>query len=113
MSDRQDTIVRAFDQRSPRITAFHIREWIYETMQLEEDEIRMIQIDGPRRRVFIKFANGVRTQNVLRDTAGTLEFRHYNGEFSQMHIEITGMGMRKIRIANLPPEVPDRTIKIF
>jgi hypothetical protein len=49
-------------------------------------------------------------QNVLRDTVGTLEFRHDNGELSQVHTEKAGMGMR-IRIANLQPEVPDRTIR--
>ena len=59
MTDRQNTIVCAFDQRSPRITAYHIHEWINEKLRLEEDEISTIQIDGPRRRVFIKFTNGV------------------------------------------------------
>ena len=60
MTDRQNSIVCAFDQRSPRITAYHIHEWIHEKLRLEEDEISMIQIDGRRRRVFIKSTNGVR-----------------------------------------------------
>jgi hypothetical protein len=111
MSDRQNTIVCAFDQRSPSITAFHIHEWIQETLRQDEDEINMIQIDGPRRRVFINFTNGVRMHRLLRDTAGTLEFKHDTDELSQVHIAIAGMEMRKVRIANLPPEVPDLTIR--
>ena len=47
----QNTIVCAFDQRNPRITAYNIHEWIHEKLRLEEDEISMIQIDGLRRRV--------------------------------------------------------------
>jgi hypothetical protein len=111
MTDRQNTIVSAFDQRSPRITAYHKHEWIHEKLRLEEDEINMIQIKGPRRRVFIKFTNGVRMHHLLQDTAGMQEFKHDTGELSQVHISIAGMGIRKFRIANLPPEVPDRTIR--
>ena len=47
----------------------------------------------------------------LQDTAGTQNFKHDTGELSQVHISIAGMGIRKVRIANVPPEVPDRTIR--
>jgi len=110
MSDSQNTNICAFDQRSPRITAHHIHKWIHVKLQLEEDEISMIQTDGQGRRVFIKFTNGVRMHRLLQDTAGTLEFKHDTGELSQVIISIVGMGIRKVRIANLPPEVPDRKI---
>ena len=49
--------------------------------------------------------------SVLQDTKGQLEFRHDNGELSQVIIELVGMGMKKIRIANLPPEVTDHTLR--
>jgi hypothetical protein len=110
VSDRQNTIVCCFNPRSPRITAFHIHEWIYEKLRLDEEDIRMIQIDGTRQ-VFIKFTNSTRMQSVQSETKGQLEFKHDNGELSQVTIELAGMGMRKIRIANLPPEVRDRMIK--
>ena len=84
---------------------------IPEKLRLEEDEISMIQIDGPRRRVFIKFTNGLRMHRLLQVTVGTQEFKHDTGELSQVHISIAGMGIRKVRIANFPPEVPDRTIR--
>jgi hypothetical protein len=48
---------------------------------------------------------------LLQDTAGTLEFKHDTGKLSQVNISIAGMGIRKVRKANLPPEVPDRTIR--
>jgi hypothetical protein len=78
MSDRQNTLVCAFDMGSPRITAFQIHKWIYEKMQLPENDISMIEIDGPKRRVFIKFANTERMQHVLQETNGQMEFRHDN-----------------------------------
>jgi hypothetical protein len=71
----------------------------------------MIQIDGIRRQVFIKFTNSTRLYSVLTETKEQLEFKHDNGELSQVTTELARMGMRKIRIANLPPEVNDRMIK--
>ena len=34
MTDRQNTLVCAFDMRNPRITVFQIQEWLNEKMQL-------------------------------------------------------------------------------
>ena len=67
----------------------------------------MVQIDGPRRRVYINFADCERMHTVLRSTSGQTGFRHDNGELSMVQIEIAGMGTRRIRFANLPPEVPN------
>jgi hypothetical protein len=65
----------------------------------------MIQIDGTRRQVFIKFTNTSRMIEVLSEKNGGIEFKHDNGEISQATIDIIGLGMRKIRIANPPLEV--------
>jgi hypothetical protein len=111
MCDRQNTIVCAFDPRSPRITAYQIHEWIYEQLTIQEDTVRMIQIDGPRRRVFIKFVDEEKMQDILRTTQGQLEYHHENGELSLVQIERVCMSVRYVRIANLPPEVPDRILR--
>jgi hypothetical protein len=111
MSERQNTIVCIFDHASPRITAFQIYEWIHEQLRLPENDVRMIQIEGARWRVYIKFNDFQRTQTIIQDTNGTSEFRHVNGEISTVKIEIAGMGTRRIRIAKLPPETPNSIIR--
>jgi hypothetical protein len=50
-------------------------------------------------------------QRVLRSTAGLLEFQHETGIISFVHVDIAEMGLRKNRIANLPPELPDRRLR--
>ena len=70
MTERQKTIVRASDQRSPRVSAFDIHEWVYETLHLEEHEVVMIQNDGPRRHVCIKSRDPQRMQKILKATQG-------------------------------------------
>ena len=72
----------------------------------------MIQIDGPRRHVRIKFRDPQRMQALLTETQGQRGFRHDNGEISKVRIEAVGLGMRRVRVANLPPEVADRTLKM-
>ena len=54
MSDRLNTIVCGLDPRSPRVNALDIHEWIYKNLHIAEENIRMIQTDGPQRRVYIK-----------------------------------------------------------
>ena len=111
MCEGKTTIVCIFDKKSPRITAYHIYEWIHEKLKLLEEEVRMIQIDGPRRRVYIKLNNEVRLQAVLHTTQGQLDYIHENGELSIVYIERAGMGVRRVRVANLPPELQDRLLR--
>jgi hypothetical protein len=59
-------------------------------MGLLEDDVSMIQIDGPKRRVYIKFVNDQRMTRSLQDTNGTLPYRHDTGEQSTVTLEIAG-----------------------
>ena len=111
MAERQHIIVFAFDQRSPRFSALDIHEWIYETLKLQTNEICMIQIDGRRRQIYIKIQDPQRMYDLLTETQEQKGFRHDNGEISKVRIEAVGLGMRRVRVANLPPEVADRTMK--
>ena len=112
MGERQNTFVCAFDPQSPRISAYEIHEWVFETLCLQESEVKMIQIDGPKRQVYIKVSEPLRMQELLTSTEGQAEYRHTNGVISKVRIEAVGLGLRKIRIANLPPELPERNIRM-
>ena len=46
-------------------------------------------------------------QDIIQGTGGQAEYKRANGEISTVSINMAGMGMRKIRIANLPPEVAE------
>jgi hypothetical protein len=110
MGERQNTLVCIFDPKSPRISAYNIHEWIFESLRLEVDDLFMIQVDGPKRHVCIKFKNTDKLQQILSANKAQHDFKHENGEISKVQIEHAGMGIRNIRIANLPPEVSERAI---
>jgi hypothetical protein len=62
----------------------------------------MIQIDEPRRQVYIKFAELQCLHEVLHSTAGQSEYKHENGEISHVKNEMAGMSRKRVRLANLP-----------
>jgi hypothetical protein len=76
-----------------------------------EATVAMIQIDGPKRQVFIHFVEFPFVQDVLQRTKGLAEYKHSNGDISKVRIEVAGMGTKRVRIANLPPEIREGKIR--
>jgi len=70
----------------------------------------MVQRNGTRRQVYIKFTDSQYLQDLLHSTTGKSEYKHDNGEISQVKIEMAGMGTRRVRLANLPPETPNEAV---
>ena len=70
----------------------------------------MVQIDGTRRQVYIKFTDFQYLQNLLHSTTGHSEYKHDNGEITQVKIEMAGIGKRRVRLANFPPETPAEAV---
>jgi hypothetical protein len=80
-------------------------------MALNEDEVLLVQVDGTKRQVFIKFRKYTKMHYILQSLQGGATVRHSNGEISSVRIEAAGLGIKRVRLANLPPEIADRAIK--
>jgi hypothetical protein len=115
MSEQQNTIVCSFDPKSPRMSAFDIHEWIYDTVRLTEADVAMVQVDGSKWQVFVKLREFNKTQEILTPTSGSGDVRHMcmNGEILTVRIEAAGLVTNKVRLANLHPEVLDSGIRIM
>jgi hypothetical protein len=111
MGERRNTIECAFDPGSPRISALEIHEWVHAVLRIPEQKVNMIQIDGTKREVYIKMTDIENVQDIIQGTGGQAEYKHTNGEISSVSVNMAGMGTRKIRIANLPPEVAADTLR--
>jgi len=48
---------------------------------------------------------------MIQKTNGQAEYKHVTGEISIVCIEMVGKGDRRVRITNLPPEVPEGTVR--
>jgi hypothetical protein len=51
-------------------------------MRLNENEVTMVQINGPKSHVCIKFHDNNRLQDVPHLTGRQVEYQHTNGEIS-------------------------------
>ena len=111
MAERHNTIVRTFDATIPRKSAYDIHEWIHQVLRIPEHAVSMIQIDGTKRQVYIKLIDNVYVQALLREANGQAECKHHNGVLSIVNIAMAGMGTKRVRIANLPPEVNEHVIR--
>ena len=107
-----NTLVCTFDPASPRINAWDIHEWIHETLQIPEQDVQLIQIDGIRRQVFIKLPTSEHVIKIVRDTNGSAEYKYPSGEVFHVNLDLAGLGTKRIRVANLPPEVPDEVLRV-
>jgi hypothetical protein len=73
---------------------------------LNGNEVTTYQIDGPKRQVFVKFANA-HTFTALHDrTQGTGIYKQGTREISRVSLCPATMGRRNVRVADLPPEIP-------
>jgi hypothetical protein len=95
---------------SPRISAYEIHEWIYGYLQITVAVV-MIPIHGPKRHVHIKLT--VHVHEFIRKTGGQVAYIHVDGTRSQIKIDVAEIGTKAIRIANIPPEVPDEVAALI
>ena len=61
--------------------------------------------------MFIKLCDNNRLQQVLHLTGGQAEYRLTNEEISMVRVETASVGTRRVRIANLPPEMSEEVIR--
>lgn len=50
-------------------------------------------------------------QTLLRDTNGQAEYKSHTGEMSLVSIAVAGMDVKRVHIANLPPEAPNDALR--
>ena len=111
MAERHNTIVCSFEPSSPRITVYDIHEWIHATLRIQEHEFCMIQIDGIKRQVFIKLVDKESVHVLISEKGESAEYKYPTGELSNVRTDMAGMGMKRVRVTNLPSEVPNDMLR--
>jgi phage tail tube protein FII len=112
MEERKNTLVCTFDPKSPCLTAFEIHEWIHEQLQVDDEKVTMVQIGGTKWQVFMKFSDPTYAQTIVQHTTGSVICKHSNGEISTVQVNMAGLGTKRVRVANVPPETTPERIRI-
>jgi hypothetical protein len=111
MAIRSNKILFTFDPATPRITAHDIHERLHAEIRIQEQEVQMIQIGGVKRQVRVKLTDNDYMLPIINSRGGKGEYKHHTEEISPVEIAVAGMGYKKIRVANLSPEVLDDTLR--
>jgi hypothetical protein len=48
---------------------------------------------------------------ILRETVGQVEYKYSKGEVFQVTVALAGMGTKRVRTANQPPEIPNDALR--
>jgi hypothetical protein len=83
MTERENTIVCAFDLKSPCFSACGV----HEQMSLEEKKELMAQIGSPKQKGYVKFRDDSLLQDVIHYSRMEVEFGYNNTEISMVRIE--------------------------
>jgi len=60
----------------------------------------------------MKLINTECVKSILSETGALAKYKHQNGELSNVAITVAGLGTKRVRVANLPPEVNDTFLAI-
>ncbi|PSN31146.1 hypothetical protein C0J52_24089, partial [Blattella germanica] len=109
--ERQNTIVITFIERdTPRPTAYDIYEWIHNTLKILPEDIAALQLNGITIQVYIKCKAQALVEKILLDTNGESYYIHERGQRTKVTIDSAGLGIRYVKVYNLPTEVPNHNI---
>jgi Fe2+ or Zn2+ uptake regulation protein len=111
MTERRDTVVCVFYHNAQKLSAYEIHEWIFDVLRLPEEQVLVIQIDGQQRKVYINLTDHQAVVKFLQDTSRQVECKHSNEEITHVLLSEAGLGYRRVRVANVPPEEPEDVLR--
>lgn len=103
--ERQNTVKISFQRDAPKVLAYEIHDWIYDTLKLPIDQVVMIQLDNLTRCFYIKVQRESLLQDILERTRGEAPFVFSTGERGTVKLEHAGVGYRVVKLYHLPLEV--------
>lgn len=108
--ERENNVMCEFSKQAPRPTAFEIHRWLRDDLQLTYNELCGIQLDTILNVLFLKLKTPECCDRLVYRDDGVHKFRHLNGTISNVKLTHAGLGVRHVRVFNLPFEVRNDTI---
>lgn len=105
-SYRKSTIKITFQAEYARPRAYEVELFLRDELHLDPQEIIGIQFSIAASVVYVKMINEEACTKVITGTTGRLQFRHSDGHIGDVTIDHAGLGMRTLRVFELPFEVP-------
>lgn len=102
---REDTLRLSFDPNYARPKPYEIEEFLDRVVQITVDEIIGIHLSIVSSTVYLKLITSEKCKQVIERCGGILRFKHSDGNIGEVRISQTGMGLKTLRIFELPFEI--------
>lgn len=111
--DRKNTLEFLFDRSGAKPGPFEIHQWLKERIGLLEDQVEAIQLDGIKSTVYVKFINDLYPDRVIHKHGRDVDFKLDSGQVIKVKILKSDEQEKKIRVFNLPLELPNKYIQDY
>lgn len=109
-SYRQSTIKISFNNDFARPRAFEVEKFIWEEIRIDPQDLIGINFSITRSVVYLKLTNETLCTKIVQDHKNGLKFKHCDGNVGAVTVDHAGLGLRTVRIFELPFEVPADTV---
>jgi hypothetical protein len=79
-------------------------EWNHEQLQVIDEKVTAVQIDPTKRQIFVKFDDPTYAPLIVQRKHGSVICKHSTGEITTVQVDMVGLGLKRVWIANVPPE---------
>lgn len=110
MSVRRDTITVEFERDSKRPLGGELCKWLKEELGVTVGDLKSVEQEYGSRRVFLKMKVGDKIDAIVEKNGGQREFVYERGPPAKVFISSAGLGMKVVRVRNLPTEVEDSAL---
>jgi hypothetical protein len=97
----KNKLVLTFEKESALLPAREIHLRIQDRLNVEEIKILVIRTEGPKRQMCINF-EAIQKVDIMNDTNECVAYKHAGGQRCPVMITLRGLGVRNMRIADLP-----------
>lgn len=105
MNPRRDTLKFEFDRNYAKPRSVEFEDWIDLTLKIPLADVIGIYYSIIKHEVYLKVSSPEVGERIIAETNGTAKFRYSDGHIGEVVITQEGLGIRTIRIFELPFEV--------
>lgn len=105
-SYRKSTLKFSFSTEYARPKALEVEQFLREDVKIPSADLIGIHLSIVSSVVYVKLVNDAACDAILEKTKNGLKFRHSDGNIGPVTVDHAGLGLRTIRIFELPFELP-------
>lgn len=107
---RKDTIKFTFDRSYVRPKPLELKIWLSEKVRITQDDIEGVHLSFVQCAMYVKLKDPTMCNIIVDRIGDRIKFNHSDGHVSDVLVCHAGLGIRTVRVFELPFEVPAEAI---